>query len=314
MNIMPSTLQAILRDLVQSLQASGIDKLLIFNSHGGNELKPMLRELYGLTSVQIFFCNWFQMIRDVAAEVCQCPEDHAGEMETSMILNFRPELVAHHPDGQLAGDSGQVRPFAFEALEKGWVGITRPWHLLTTNSGSGNPHAATAGKAQQLTQAIVDRVAPFLTQLAAADTKPPFPFANELPPATRPMKWAQHQAPAGDGAKVPVYACAPGAKWAVAVRGWPRRNSPLDIGRLPEGCMRLTSSRPSPLWTISSLSHGSDHSSPARPSSAAVADQTAPMGRAAMLAGAGSLRAARMWTASRLLSVKIKSPYAPGQG
>jgi creatinine amidohydrolase len=176
MNIMPSTLQAILRDLLQSLEASGIDKLLIFNSHGGNELKPMLRELYGHTSVQIFFCNWFQMIRDVAADVCQFPEDHAGEMETSMILSFRPELVAHHPDGRLAADPGQVRPFAFEALEKGWVGITRPWHLLTTNSGSGNPHAATAEKAQQLTQAIVDRIAPFLAQLAAADAKPPFPF------------------------------------------------------------------------------------------------------------------------------------------
>ncbi|MGN6135270.1 MAG: creatininase family protein [Aureliella sp.] len=176
MNIMPSTLAAILGDLVRSLEASGIDRLLIFNSHGGNELKPILRELYGQTRVQIFFCNWFQMIRDVAAEVCDYPEDHAGEMETSMILSFRPELVAHQPDGRLAADSGAVRPFAREALEKGWIGITRPWHLLTTNSGSGNPHAATADKARQLTEAIVERVAPFLTQLAKADLSPPFPF------------------------------------------------------------------------------------------------------------------------------------------
>ena len=176
MNIMPSTLLAILRDLVKSLESSGIGKLLIFNSHGGNELKPMLRELHGQTSVQIFFCNWFQMIRDIAAEVCSYPEDHAGEMETSMILSFRPGLVAQEDDGQLAADSGDVRPFAFEALEKSWVGVTRPWHLLTSNSGSGNPHLASAEKGQQLTQAIVERIAPFLTQLAAADTREPFPF------------------------------------------------------------------------------------------------------------------------------------------
>lgn len=176
MNIMPSTLQAILRDLTRSLEASGINKLLIFNSHGGNEVKPMMRELYGQTSVQIFLCNWFQMIRDVAATLCEWPEDHAGEMETSMIMAFRPELVSMQDGGGLAADSGAVRPFRLEALERGWVGITRPWHLLTTNSGSGNPHAATADKGERLKQAIVDRIAPFLVQLASADLSPPFPF------------------------------------------------------------------------------------------------------------------------------------------
>lgn len=176
MNVLPSTLVAILRDLVQSLQASGIQKLLIFNSHGGNEIKPMMRELYGQTSVQIFLCNWFQMVRDVASKVCEQPEDHAGEMETSMILAYRPELVAKTPDGGLRADAGKVREFQFEALRQGWVGITRPWHLLTTNSGSGNPHAASADKGVQLSRAIVDRVAPFLVELAAAKLADPFPF------------------------------------------------------------------------------------------------------------------------------------------
>ena len=69
-----------------------------------------------------------------------------------------------------------VGQFAFEALEKGWVGMTRPWHLLTSNSGSGNPHAASAEKGQTLTQAVVQRIAPFLTQLAVADPAEPFPF------------------------------------------------------------------------------------------------------------------------------------------
>lgn len=176
MNIMPSTLQAIVRDLTASLEASGIRKLLIFNSHGGNEIKPMMRELYSQTSVQIFLCNWFQMIRDVAAKVCKCPEDHAGEMETSLIMAFRPELVALRESGELAADAGAVRQFSFKALEQGWVSITRPWHLLTTNSGSGNPHAASAEKGGVLKQAIIDRMAPFLVQLAAADLTPPFPF------------------------------------------------------------------------------------------------------------------------------------------
>ncbi len=176
MNVQPATLFLVLRDLVESLAASGINKLLIFNSHGGNELKPFLREIYGRTPVQIFLCNWYQMIRDVAQQICQHPDDHAGEMETSLILSFRPELVRHDDSGKLRADAGKRRDLRFEALREGWVGLTRPWHLLTTNSGSGNPHQASALKGEQLTEAIVARVAPFLAQLSEAELDETFPF------------------------------------------------------------------------------------------------------------------------------------------
>ncbi len=49
-NLQPSTLLQILTDIVQSLEKSGIRKLVLFNSHGGNDFKPFLRELYGRTS------------------------------------------------------------------------------------------------------------------------------------------------------------------------------------------------------------------------------------------------------------------------
>ncbi len=169
---------AILRDLTKSLENSGISKLFIFNSHGGNEIKPILRELIPQTTVHLFLCNWYQMIRDEAAKICQYPDDHAGEMETSLIMHFRPELVVKQPDGSLRADAGEVRAFRYEALEKGWVSITRPWHLLTTNSGSGNPHSASSDKGQRLTQAIVQRIAPFLCQIADAATGEPFPFES----------------------------------------------------------------------------------------------------------------------------------------
>lgn len=179
MNLLPSTLQLIVRDLVATLETSGIHKLVIFNSHGGNDFKPVLRELYGKTKVQLFLCNWYQMIRDVADEVCEHPEDHAGEMETSLIMSFRPDLVRYAASGGLAADAGERRPLRFEALREGWVGLSRPWHLLTTHSGSGNPHAATAEKGEQLTRAIVERVGPFLAELSAAEIDPRFPFLPE---------------------------------------------------------------------------------------------------------------------------------------
>jgi creatinine amidohydrolase len=176
MNLMPSTILAILRDLVKSLADSGVRKVVLLNSHGGNDLKPFLRELYGQTSAHLFLCNWFQMVRDAAGTIFSCPDDHAGEMETSMILAYRPELVARRADGSLRADAGQTRAFRFHALEAGWVGLSRPWRWLTTHSGSGNPHAASPEKGLALMEVIVDRLAPFLVELSAAEIGEDFPF------------------------------------------------------------------------------------------------------------------------------------------
>ena len=184
MNIMPSTLFRVIEDLVQSVAVCGIRKLLILNSHGGNELKPLLRELYGKTEVQLFLCNWFQMVRDLSLRIFEKQDDHAGEMETSMILAYRPELVARHDDGSLKADLGEARPMRFEALDKGWVSITRPWHLLTTNSGCGNPHSATAEKGQQLMACIRDRLVPFIVKLSSESIDDAFPFEN---PSSTPL-------------------------------------------------------------------------------------------------------------------------------
>ncbi|GAB5404194.1 MAG: creatininase family protein [Aureliella sp.] len=179
MNLRPTTLFAILRDLVDTLEQSGIRKLLIFNSHGGNDFKPFLREIYGESQVQVFLCNWYQMIGDVALKVCEHQEDHAGEMETSLIMSFRPDLVRYVKEGKLAADAGSRAELRFEALRKGWVGLSRPWHLLTTNSGSGNPHCATAAKGEKLTRAIVDRIGPFIAELSKSSIDASFPFVSQ---------------------------------------------------------------------------------------------------------------------------------------
>ncbi|MFP6669970.1 MAG: creatininase family protein, partial [Pirellulaceae bacterium] len=152
-------------------------KIVLLNSHGGNEMKPLLRELCDKTPAHLFLCNWYQMVRDQYDEIFENREDHAGEMETSLALAYFPELVARHEDGSLTADDGKTRPFRFRALTEGWVSITRPWHLLTTNSGSGNPHAASAAKGEQLMQLMVDRLSQFLVELSASPLDDTFPFS-----------------------------------------------------------------------------------------------------------------------------------------
>ena len=62
LNLNPSTQLQILRDIITVLDRQGIHKLLVLNGHGGNNFKPLLREL-GLEFPDMFLslCNWFQV-------------------------------------------------------------------------------------------------------------------------------------------------------------------------------------------------------------------------------------------------------------
>ena len=176
MNLNPSTLNAVIVDLVESLVHQGIVKIVLLNSHGGNDLKGLLRESYGKIPAKLFLCNWYTIFRDVYDEIFDEPDDHAGEMETSLGLAYWPELIARNPDGTLTADEGRKAATKFEAVNRGWVSITRPWHLLTTNGGAGNPHKASAEKGRKLMDVLVDRLAGFLVELSAAEVDERFPY------------------------------------------------------------------------------------------------------------------------------------------
>jgi len=177
MNVNPSTLGMVIGDLVESLAGHEIFKLVILNGHGGNDFKPLLREMLGTTPVQLFLCDWFHGISaDAQQQLFEEPGDHAGAMETAFGLAYFNDLVRKNEDGTIAADDGATNVPRFTAINNGWVSITRPWHLLTSNTGSGNPHEATAEQGQALVNIVVERLSAFLVDLAASPIDETFPF------------------------------------------------------------------------------------------------------------------------------------------
>ncbi|GAC1447818.1 MAG: creatininase family protein [Isosphaeraceae bacterium] len=171
MNLNPSTVARVINDLVSSLETHGIRKVVLINGHGGNDLKWVLRELHLTTSVHLFLCNWYKVASDHYPRIFQDAGDHAGEMETSMGLAHFPHLVRMEQ-----ADPGSMALTRFDAVNRGWVEITRPWHLLTTNSGAGDPRPAHADKGKKVTDIVVERVAEFLVQLSGSQADDAFPY------------------------------------------------------------------------------------------------------------------------------------------
>ena len=71
--------------------------------------------------------------------------------------------------------TGAAGRLAFEAVNRGWVSITRPWHLLTTNSGAGNPLCRHRRQGPTDDRAFVQRLSQFLVELSAAESTSVFP-------------------------------------------------------------------------------------------------------------------------------------------
>ncbi len=163
-NMNPTTLLAVLDDVVMSLETEGIRKLVILNGHGGNDFRWMVRELLPHRDVFIAIVEWWKVLD--AGKYFDEPGDHAGEMETSIMLELFPELVLPM---DRAG-SGAVRVPRMKALREGWAWTPRRWTQVTADTGVGDPRRGSAEKGRRFLDDLVPVIGDFLVELAAANT------------------------------------------------------------------------------------------------------------------------------------------------
>ena len=163
-NMNPSTQYAVLKDIVQVLEANKISKLVIVNAHGGNNFKQMIREL-SLSYPDVFVCsvNWWQ-IAD-GRKYFEEPGDHAGELETAIMMHLTPELVLPLKE---AG-SGKAKKFKLKGFSEGWATAQRKWTAVTEDTGVGNPKFATKENGEIFYNEVTNKLAEFLTELHRTD-------------------------------------------------------------------------------------------------------------------------------------------------
>jgi creatinine amidohydrolase len=162
-NMMPGTQAAVLRDLFPSLEQHGIRKLVILNGHGGNDFRQMIRELQPSTSLLLSQVNWYNVVP--SSQHFDEPGDHAGELETSLMLHLQPHLVRPLDS---AGE-GRARVHRIRGFREGWAWMPRPWVQVTEDTGVGNPAKSTVEKGAAYFAAVAEKLGAFLVDLANAD-------------------------------------------------------------------------------------------------------------------------------------------------
>jgi creatinine amidohydrolase len=166
-NLNPSTQFQILRDVASSLNGQGIKKLIILNGHGGNDFKQMIRELSAeFPEMFIGQIHWF-VVDPHWDKYFEDSGDHAGEMETSIMMRIVPEWVLPLSE---AGD-GSSKKLIFKAREEGWLWAPREWTKVTADTGIGNPAKSTVEKGEAYLNKVIAKISDFMVELSAADIK-----------------------------------------------------------------------------------------------------------------------------------------------
>ncbi len=146
-----------LRDVVDVLNRHEVYKLIILNSHGGNDFitdDPLSWD-YSFAKMFLCTCNWYQALDQ--KEFFENKDDHAGEMETSVIMHLKPELVRPLSE---AGD-GTAKKFRITAIREGWAWAERKWMQVTKDTGVGDPRKASPEKGAKYFKAVTGKVAGF---------------------------------------------------------------------------------------------------------------------------------------------------------
>ncbi len=172
LSLSPETVIRVWTELGACVARSGIKKLVLFNSHGGQVgvMDIVARELRAHHDMMVFSTSWYALPLGDAADPFSAEEQrfgiHAGDMETSMMLALKPQCVSMSK-AQNFPSTSQTRAQLFPILGNG-KSAKFGWQMQDYNAegAAGNAAAATAEKGQALVEAAAQQLALLLQEIA----------------------------------------------------------------------------------------------------------------------------------------------------
>ncbi|MFC4623262.1 creatininase family protein [Comamonas nitrativorans] len=179
LSLQPATLLALWTELGACVARAGVQKLLLFNAHGGNvsSMDIVARQLRQQHGLLVYHSSWFNLplpqdLHDAFSAHEHRFGVHGGEVETSMLLHLAPGQVHMQRAQNFASTSAQ-RAQQFPILGNG-KSAKLGWAMQDYNpqGAAGNAAAADARRGQALVTAAAQALAQLLQEI------------HQLPPQT----------------------------------------------------------------------------------------------------------------------------------
>ena len=170
------TVIALWTEVAEAVAASGVSKLVLLNSHGGQVgmLDIVARDLRARLGMLVYSVNWFNLPLvgdngELVNELFSAEEHrfgiHAGDIETSMMLALKPDQV-DMTKAQDFHSSSKDRAQKFAILGDG-KSAKLAWQMQDYNAhgAAGNASAATAVKGRAVLGAAGRSLAKLLSEM-----------------------------------------------------------------------------------------------------------------------------------------------------
>jgi creatinine amidohydrolase len=171
----------VLVDMMESLIRHGFRRIFLLNSHGGN-VTPGNAAVYevqmhhrDLPDLWLVLGTWFALAGSQIAQIEALEQKHvthACELESSMILRLRPELVRLD---QAHGAKLDFESAFWSADSRGSsrVYVPRAFEQVSVTGALGDPQKATAEKGETIYEVAAREVVSFVREFAAWQTFEP---------------------------------------------------------------------------------------------------------------------------------------------
>ena len=175
------TYTQVISDLVESLIGSGFRRIVLLNAHGGNS-GPATAALYEIRmrrrdekDLWLVLATWYTLAAPHFSSIEGMVQErlsHSCEMETSLVLALRPELV------QMEDARGCTEPFPSQFYgttveQTSRVVVPKPFDQITETGALGHPEFATPAKGQALIEIGTQQVVACIQEIASWPTMQP---------------------------------------------------------------------------------------------------------------------------------------------
>ena len=187
----PELIWKVLQETLDELNRNGFDKIIIVNGHGGNSAFLNYFGMAQLSERRNYSLYWFQpsydseVLKKAVALTQHDPYDqHAGNRETSMMMDIVPDLI--HTDR--ANQQSGVDLERLDHLSHVYTGIW--WYAKYPNHYSGDGSKANAAAGKLILDQVVDQFVETIRKIKADETVPELQkrFYDE---ADQPLKTKQ---------------------------------------------------------------------------------------------------------------------------